>query len=278
MAAPTPVQRNPQRAPGRASAVSLAWTHIRIGALTEVQYRVNFWLQLLQSAVALGTAIAVIGLVFQFTDDLGGWSVDELVVLLGVHILLGGVIQALIQPNMQQLMTDILEGTLDFVLIKPADAQLLISVRRFSLWKLVDVGVGVGAIVYGAARLPGAVTVAGIGMFLLTLLLGVVIVYCFWLLITTGAFWVVRMEAAVELFNGLYQAGRWPVTLYPTWLRAAFTVLIPLAFAVTVPAEALTGRLAPTALFGAIAFTLVVVAVTRLVWRTGLRNYAGASA
>lgn len=259
-------------------AAGLAWTHVKVGALAELQYRVNFWLQLVQSAVALGTALAVIALVFRFADDLGGWSVDELLVLLGVHVLLGGVIQALIQPNMQQLMADIREGTLDFVLLKPADAQLLISIRRFQLWKLVDVAVGLVVIAVGVARLGGIPSPTALVAFAVTLLLGGVVVYCAWLLITVGAFWLVRMEFVAELFNGLYQAGRWPVSLYPGWLRAALTVLVPLAFAVTVPAEALTGRLATATLGTAAAFTAGAVLLTRIAWRRGLRAYDGASA
>lgn len=273
MAATPDVEPRPQAGPRDVAA-----TYLRLGALNEAQYRVNFWLQLLQSLVALGTAIAVIALVFRFTDDLGGWSVDELLILLGVHVALGGVIRAVIQPNMQQFMTDVREGTLDFVLLKPVDAQLLISVRRLEFWKLVDVAVGFGVIVVGAVRLGDAVAVPALAAFTCTLLLGVVIVYCFWLLISIGSFWLVKLDFVVELFDGLYQAGRWPVTLYPGWLRGMFTVLVPLAFAVTVPAEALAGRLAPGTLVAGVGFTAVVVVVTRLAWRAGLRRYDGASA
>jgi ABC-2 type transport system permease protein len=262
----------------RTRPLRVAGTFLRIGALNEMQYRVNFWLQMLQSLVALGTAIAVIALVFQYTDELGGWSPYELLVVLGIHILLGGVIQAVIQPNMQQLMDDIREGTLDHILTKPEDAQLLVSVRRFALWKLVDVVVGLGVIGFAMARLPYGVGVVEVAAFLVTLALGAVIIYCFWLLITIGSFWVVRMEHVAELFNGLYQAGRWPVTIFPGWLRIAFTVLVPLAFAITVPAQALTARLGPTTFAGAVGFTLVIVVVTRWLWRVGLRNYSGASA
>lgn len=261
-----------------ANARDISRTFLRVGALHELQYRVNFWLQLVQSVVALGTAVAVIALVFQYTSNLGGWTSDQLLVILGVHVLLGGVIQAVIQPNMQQLMTDIREGTLDFVLTKPADAQLLVSLRQFQFWKLVDVVVGLGVIVVGTVRQEASVGFVEVATFVLTLLLGVVLVYCFWLVITVGAFWLVNMDFVSELFNGLYQAGRWPITIYPTWLQATFTILVPLAFAVTVPAQALTGRLSGNGLMVAIAFTLVVTIGTRLFWKVGLRHYHGASA
>jgi ABC-2 type transport system permease protein len=259
-------------------AIDVIATFLRVGAMNELQYRINLVLQLFQSLVALGTAIVVIGLVFLYTPSLGGWSSAELLVLVGVHTLLGGVIRAVIQPNMQQLMTDIQDGKLDLLLVKPVDAQLVISVRQVAVWQLVDVVVGLGVIAVGVVRTGAGVGALDLLTFLVMLLLGMVVIYCFWLAITIAAFWVVRMQFAVELFNGLYQAGRWPVGLYPGWLRVAFTVLVPLAVAVTLPAETLTGRASVGTLGIAAAFTLVLVVGTRLLWRVGLRNYAGASA
>jgi ABC-2 type transport system permease protein len=110
------------------------------------------------------------------------------------------------------------------------------------------------------------------------LLCGAVMIYCFWLMLTTVAFWVVRMEEMVNLFEGVYAAGRWPVGVYPDWLRTGLTFLIPVAFAVTVPAEALTNRLTPETLVGAVVFSIVMAVLARLFWLRGLKSYSGASA
>lgn len=250
----------------------------RIGALNELQYRANLAVQLFQSALALGTGLAVLGLVFGQTTNLGGWSQSELLAVMGVHILMGGVIRTAIQPNMERLMTDIRKGTLDFVLTKPEDAQLMVSVREFRIWQGVDVLVGAIVLAVAVAQLGTGIGLGAGLVFASTLLLGGVMVYCFWLLVTTAAFWVIRMDEIHELFEGLYQSGRWPVTIYPGWLRISLTFLVPIAFAVTVPAEALTSRLTIETLALAAAFAVGLFLVTRWFWRFGLRNYSGASA
>ena len=51
------------------------------------------------------------------------------------------------------------------------------------------------------------------------------------------------MQHVVDLFDGVFMTGRFPVGIYPSWLRYSVTFLVPIAFAVTVPAEALTARL-----------------------------------
>jgi len=250
----------------------------RIGALNELQYRANLAVQLFQSALALGTGLAVLGLVFGQTTNLGGWTQSELLAVMGVHILMGGVIRTAIQPNMERLMTDVRQGTLDFVLTKPEDAQVMISVREFRIWQAVDVVVGAIVLAIAVAQLQSGIGLGPGLVFAGCLLLGAVMIYCFWLILTTAAFWIVRMDELHELFDGIYQSGRWPVTIYPGWLRISLTYLVPIAFAVTLPAEALTSRLTIETLALAAAFALLLLIVTRWFWRLGLRNYSGASA
>jgi ABC-2 type transport system permease protein len=102
--------------------------------------------------------------------------------------------------------------------------------------------------------------------------------YCVWLMVTSIAFWVIRVSEIVNLFEGLYAAGRWPVGVYPDWLRTGLTFLVPVAFAVTVPAEAMTNRLTPQTMLFAFALTVMFVLLARGIWLLGLRSYSGASA
>lgn len=273
---PGPVAQRGTRGAG-SRPLALAGVFLRVGAMNELQYRVNFVVQLFQSAIALVAGLAVLAIVFSQTTDLNGWSQAELLAVMGVHILMGGIIQALIQPGMERLMGDIREGTLDYVLTKPEDAQLLVGVREVRIWQLVDVAIGFVVLGVAVARLGpvGPVEVLG---FAIALVLGATMIYCFWLFVTTFAFWVIRMDQVAELFSGLYQSGRWPVTIYPGWLRISLTFLVPIAFAVTVPAEGLTGRLTPETLALAAGFAVALAAGTRWFWRFGLRHYSGASA
>ncbi len=258
--------------------VKLGWMHLRISALNELQYRANFFLAAFNALLALATGLIVIGLVYSHTESLNGWSQPELLIVMGVHVFIGGLIRAFVEPNMYQLMQDIEEGTLDYTLTRPADAQLLVSVRATSIWQTVDLAIGLIVVAIGVVQLQTATTVAHVTAFILTILLGVVIIYCVWLMITTAAFKLIRVDNMVQMLQGIYQAGRWPVSIYPLWLRGGLTFIIPLAFAITVPAEALADRLAGSTIALAVAFSAVVMLVTRLIWRWGLANYSGASA
>ncbi len=246
--------------------------------LNELAYRANFFVRLFQSVLELATALGALAVVFGYTDNLGGWRPEEIVALLGVYFLVGGVIGLVIQPSMEAFIESIREGTLDFTLTKPEDAQLLVSVQAVDIWGAIDVVLGAVVLVVALARLGERVGGAQAVMFGAMLIAGVAIVYAFWLILATTAFWFVRAENILVIFQSMYEAGRWPISLYPGWLRYGLTFLVPVAFATTIPAEALTGRRDLPTLLAALGLAIVLLIASRAFWRIGIQHYSGASA
>ena len=250
----------------------------RVSVMGELAYRVNFFVQLFQSLLELATAIAGLAVIFSHTNTLGGWRPDEVLALIGVYILVGGIIGFIIQPGMEKLIESVRNGTLDFILTKPEDAQLLVSVQRVEIWKLIDILLGLAVLVTALIRLGEKIGWWQSAQFTIMLLTGAVIIYSFWLILATLSFWFVRVENILMIFQSMYEAGRWPVSLYPGWLRFALTFIVPVAFATTVPTEALTGRLTGETLLVALTSAVVLFAASRVFWRIGLRHYSGTSA
>ena len=256
----------------------LLWIFLRIGAMNELAYQANFWVQLVQSLLNLGVALAGLAVIFSHTEELGGWQPAELVALLGVFFLMSGLIGALIQPSMQRFMEDIRLGTLDFTLTKPEDAQVLVSVGEVRIWKFLDVVQGVVLIAVALIEIGMRTGLAHAAGFALTLAAGAAIVYSFWLVLATSAFWFIKAENILVIFQAVYSAGKYPVAIYPRWLKLAMTFLVPVAFAVTVPSEALVGRLSSEVLWGALAMAAGMLVGARAFWLWGVRHYSGASA
>jgi ABC-2 type transport system permease protein len=262
---------------GRMRYLRLLSTFFRVGAMGELAYRINFFVQLFESLLELGTAIAGLAVIFTYTHSLGGWAPDEVLALVGIFFLFGGMLHLVVQPSLEQLIESVRDGSLDFMLTKPEDAQLLASIQRVDIWKLTDVGLGIGVLIAALLRLGTHVGVLEAAGFAAAILAGGVIVYSFWVILATTAFWLVRVENVLMIFQSMYEAGRWPVNIYPGWLRFALTFLVPVAFAVTVPAQALAGRLTWQTLAGAWVFAAALFIAARMVWRAGTRHYSSAS-
>jgi ABC-2 type transport system permease protein len=260
------------------SYLRLLAAFFRVSVLGELAYRVNFIVQLFQSLLELATALAGLAVIFAYTNTLGGWRPDEVLALVCVYFLVGGMIGLVIQPGMSQFIDSVRDGTLDFTLTKPEDAQLLVSIQHVEIWQLIDVVLGASVLASALLRLGERVGVGQAALFVAMLLAGGAIIYSFWLMLATLSFWFVRVENILEIFRSMYEAGRWPVSLYPGWLRFALTFVVPVAFVTTVPAEALTGRLSGQTLLGAGLLAVALLVISRLFWRLGLRQYSGTSA
>lgn len=258
--------------------ITLIWTFFRIGILNEMAYRVNFYVQLLQSALNLGTAIAGLAIVFSHTDNLGGWDAVDILVLLGVFMFVGGMIQLVIHPSMTQLMEDVRRGTFDYTLTKPCDAQFLASISQIRIWRLTDVLLGLGVLIAALVYRGLDIGLREALTFAFVLCTGGTIIYSFWLMLATLTFWFLRIENILVIFQSMYEAGRWPIGIYPDWLRYILTFLVPVAFAITVPAEALSGRLTTENLIISGLLCLFLFAFSRWFWKRGIKNYSGASA
>lgn len=252
--------------------------YLRIGLLYELQYRANFWIQMGKSIMNLVVALAGVAVIYEHTTNLNGWVPAELVVLLGIFVLMTGVLGVVVRPSMEKLIEDVRDGNLDFTLTKPEDAQVLVSVSQVRVWQLIDVVLGPIVSIAAMLHLGRQVDLQQMGIFAITLLAGTAILYSFWLILATISFWFIRIENIFMIFHSLYDAARWPVTIYPGWLQAALTFLVPVTFAVTVPAEALIGRLTHDYLMLTIGLAVALLVISRLFWRVGLRQYAGASA
>ncbi len=260
------------------SYLRLFGVFFRVSVIGELAYRANFFVRLLQSLLELGTSLAGLAVIFSYTNRLGTWRPDEVLALVGVYFLVGGMIGLVIQPGMAQLIESVRDGTLDFTLTKPEDAQLLVSVQRAEIWKLIDIVLGFFVLAIALVRLGERVGGWEASAFVVMLLAGGIIIYSFWLILATLCFWFVRVENILEIFQSMYEAGRWPISLYPGWLRFALTFIVPVAFATTVPTEALTGRLSGETLLGAAVLAGALFVVARIFLRVGLRRYSGTSA
>ena len=249
----------------------------------ELEYRGNFVIALLASLSNLcGSAFTL----YLFTHGAGqgtgaptlpfpGWSFDESLVVLGLFTTLTGVSATFLVPNLNRIVMHVEQGTLDFVLLKPFDSQLQVSFRAVSPWGMPDIAAGVALLVYATTKLQLAPF--DIVMALVPTLAGVAILYSIWFFTATTSLWFVRIYNATEVLRGLLDAGRFPVSAYPSAVRFFFTGVVPVAFLTTVPAEAALGRASPALALGSSALAIVLVIASRAFWRRALRSYTSAS-
>jgi ABC-2 type transport system permease protein len=241
----------------------------------ELEYRLNFLLAALSSFGGLLGSLFGLFLFYQNGYTFQGWSWEQALVVLGFFTLMQGFSGTFLAPNLNRIVRHIQQGTLDFVLLKPIDAQFWLSTHTLSPWGLPDLIFGLVVIGYAGARLglKGADGLLG----LIPLSFGLLILYSLWFMLGATSIWFVKIYNVTEVLRGLMEAGRFPMAAYPVAFRFFFTFVVPIAFLTTVPAEVILGRGDPAWTIGAGCLALALLYGSRQFWRFALRFYTSAS-
>lgn len=254
--------------------LSIFW---RYSILKEMEYRVNFLTNAFMSIFWLAWGITSATIFFAHRDEIGGWSYNQVLIVLGLYSIFTGVMEAFFRPNITSMIEAVRDGTFDFVLVKPVNSQFYSSFHALTMWRLVDIVAGSGVIVYALAQLGVVPTPVQGLQFAALVLIALVMVYCFWLAMMTMAFWFVKVDNLAELFYSFYEASRFPISVYGGWLRVALTFVIPIAFITTFPAAALIGFLTSNELLYGLLLALALLFGTNRLWGFAIRSYASAS-
>jgi ABC-2 type transport system permease protein len=141
---------------------------------------------------------------------------------------------------------------------------------------LVDLVLGLGVLAVALSRLGQSLTPSNLLAFLLSLVAAVIILYAISLAFTSLIFWSPGF-LFTWVFDGLFQMARYPVGVYPSWLRLVLTWVIPVGVMTTIPAQALVGSASLGVLTGSVMMGGVLFVLASAFFRYGLQRYASAS-
>ncbi len=243
----------------------------------QLEYQANMLIDLLAMVGSLAGSIFVLSLFFGQGRELGGWSWEAALVVQGIYTFLDGVSSTWLRPNLSAIVTHVREGTLDFVLLKPIDSQFWVSLRIMAPAGLPEIGLGLVLIVWAASRAGASLSLGTSLVAVLMLFVGGVILYALWFVIAATSIWFVKTWNATEVLRAVLASGRFPVSAYPPTLRLVFTLVLPVAFLTTVPAEVILGRAAMPMLVLGLFLAVLFFLGSRAFWLFALRYYTSAS-
>src|SRR5262249_3116187 len=219
--------------------------------------------------------------VFSQTTWVAGWSESEYMLFLGCYFALESAIETLFLSNCNEFADLVRTGELDLILLKPIDEQFLVSCRSIDWSTVPNIFLGVGVITVALVRLEWSPNVVQVLLFLLLFASGVALAYSFLLCLTSASVWMLRNQSLFELC--------WLVTslmlcprevLSRTWFAPIswfFTFIVPILLVVNVPASGLARLFEPDLVGLALVATVVMLVLSRKLFRLALRRYRSAS-
>ncbi len=253
--------------------VSLA----KISIIREMEFRANFLLGIIRQFLWLLTFLFSISVVFQHTQALHGWSKGEVILILALSRLFEGILDIAITPNISQFPSFVQKGSFDYIVTKPLPAQLYTAFRTINIYVLGNVMAGIGLLVWVITSGSIHIELQSVPVFIWVSSMGLIIFYS--ILVTTAslAFFLERLEALWGLMNLYTEPLTVPIDIFPRVPRLLFTYIIPIAFIVFVPAQALVGKVDWHTGVLATGIAIVSLTIANIAWRTGISRYTSAS-
>jgi ABC-2 type transport system permease protein len=253
------------------------FTFLKVNLQMSLAYRADTVVNILLNLMWLGWELLSLRIIFDNTTSLGGWGPGELIALLGVFRLVNTLMAALIWPATEKFNTSIRDGSLDYTLLQPANSLFLVSFSRIVIWRVWDLALATVLIIAGIRISGGGTEGPQLISFLLLAASGMLILYSLWIVMVALTFWFVKFDNNVTILQALLDAGRYPVTVYPPWLRMIVTFVVPIAVSTTVPLQGLRGDLTGAGVLLFLAIGAASFLIATQIWRAGIRRYSGAS-
>lgn len=256
----------------------LLGAYLRLNLQEGLAYRADMALNIVMNLLWLGWELVSLQIIFGNTSNISGWSMGDLIALLGVWRLAHTLMSIVIWPNTMFFNSAIRSGSFDYNLLQPVYSQVQVSFSRLNILRIWELALAVGLILYGMRVSGIEAGILQVLSFILLSISGISVLYSLWIVLIALVFWFVKFDNNVTILQAFMDTGRYPVMVYPPWLRLIVTFLIPIAVATTIPLQALRGdlNLSQTLLYLAVAVAAQLVAM--LVWRAGVKRYSGASA
>ncbi len=259
------------------NVLKLLSAFLKVNIQMSLAYRADTVVNILLNLMWLGWELLSLNIIFSNTETIGGWGFGELIALLGVFRLVNTMMFALIWPNTEKFNQSIRDGSMDYTLLQPINSMFLVTFSRITVWRAWDLLLAIALIVIGINMNGDTTTPLQVLSFILLTVSGAVVIYSLWIVLIALTFWFTKFDNNVTILHALMDAGRYPVTVYPAWLRILVTFVIPIAVATTIPLQGLRGDLDVARMLMFLGIGIISFLIASQVWKRGLKQYSGAS-
>jgi len=251
----------------------LLGTHLR----ASLEYEADFWIMVVGAALTLVAAFAFIATVFTRVPTINGWTFWTVVLLFGMVAITEGLINLLCE-GMWFIAARKHQGELDYLLVRPYPVVLQVLSSTIGMNGFGNVLTGGALLALGLARAGIDWSPARVLAAALLFVSAVVIRIGILLACNAVTFWVEGPGAILGF--AVHQVGdlaRYPLAIYPGFLKVVLTAALPFAFVSFFPVSWLTGE-GGTGWIGLLgpAIAVYCLATALVVFYRGLRRYESA--
>jgi ABC-2 type transport system permease protein len=253
---------------------------ISVQIRSQLQYRVNFLIDVLATALITATVFISLAFIFERFGNIAGWKLAEIAFLYGFVESAFGVMDMIFSGfDPQNFGNQTRLGRFDQLLLRPVNITVQVVGSEFILRRLGRIFQGL-FILFIAMQSVHINWTFGKVLYIPIVFASMV---CFFgglfVIGATMSFWTVESLEVVNIFTyGGAEMMSYPMNIYPDRIRQFFTYIVPAIFLVYYPALYLLDKPDPLGMPSFAPFLAPLVGFGMLIlasffWRYGIRHY-----
>jgi len=256
-------------------------TFFKNSLIREMTFRGHFIMNVASEVLWLFLMLVFVKVIFSKTSHVRDWTEYQYLFLMGTHMIVTNLFEAFFFGNCWRISELVRSGDLDFVLVRPANAQFLLSFERIEYAPLANLPVGAALCIYAILKQGTGVTVTQIGLYLLLVGGGVMILYALLFSFAVMSVWLIRQTGVDHLWFYAVSLARYPAEIYRRfaggvlWFSLVF--IVPVLMVANLPANVMMRTFEPCMVAYVLISGLVMLAISSVVFRFALRWYRSAS-
>ena len=244
----------------------------------DMEFKLNFIFEIFIDAVYYGSLFFFFQIIFQFTDSLGDFNKDAVIIFLVTLYISDLLYVFFLGGNVFNINNAVKQGDLDFILIKPINSQFFISCRYVTTNALISLTILICLLIRLTYVYHGyQIIFINYIFYSISLIFGIFIFYSFEFIIASLAFWFRNFSYAGWLAGELTKYSRRPDSIYKNFFRKTLFTIFPMAMVSSVPARFLIFGVNMQLLFLQIVVASIFLWITTIIWKRGLLKYESAS-
>ncbi|MCL2059918.1 MAG: ABC-2 family transporter protein [Oscillospiraceae bacterium] len=250
-----------------------------------LQYK-GWWMMALSVLVTCVMDILPAYLLFSRMGSVGVWTWERILLVYALAVTSFGLAESFCRGFDYFPWHMLRSGDFDRLLLRPRSLIWQVAGSFFHIHRLARASIGIGAIVWALGRLGAPANAYTVSVIALALVGGALVYSGVFVMSSGVAFYTIKaLDWIYIVTNASYQVTRIPIEYMPPIFRHAFTFVMPMLVISYMPAAAVCGWQSNAgALFGlaaahplsgylALPAGIAFLALSRLVWKIGLRKY-----
>lgn len=257
---------------GCGRGISLLCYYLKINVKKLVIYKADFTFNVFATFLWIGSGLFNILILFSRINTLKGWNFAEMAMLYGMWSLTFAIYN-IFGNGILEIENHIVKGSMDLILTKPISPLFQIVFSRISPSGVAFLLFGVIFTVLSSIKVNIKWTIGKILYLILSSIIGGALIFATYLILASLAFWYLKSTSAVKIGYDIHKFAQYPITIYSKYITLLLLTIFPYAFTNYFPIAFILGKV--PWFYGCLSpgVGVIVILLSGLIWRKGLRNY-----